>query len=119
MGANGVLRVRVHIPTNQRGSATNFIRLKFGGSNVFSQAYSNQVNYNNCIYDFEIRNIGNPSSQEAFQTMNRGESFSGVYTANTSINTSVNQTLEVTGQLASTLGGNTITFDSATIEILK
>jgi hypothetical protein len=118
MGINGVLRVRVHIPTNNR-TATNSIRLKFGGSNVFAFAYTNATNYENCIYDFEIRNKGSLTSQEAFQTMNRASSASSSYTANTAINTAINQTLEVTAQLGSSLGGNTVTFDSATIEILK
>lgn len=112
--ANGALRIW---PLFSFTGSTNLktMKVKLGGTVFLSVSSSATANISAVFFQM-IRNRNSQSAQVAGNTTGGfGVQTNAVYTG--AVDTSVNQTLEVTGQLANS--GETITLESVAVEVLR
>lgn len=112
MGPNGVVRVTtLWSTTNSSNNKT--IKVKLAGTPFFASAVTTSASVSSINM---IRNRNNQSSQAYFTTASTTFAATPSAIVTSAINTTIDQNIEITGQLANT--GEAITLEGYTIELL-
>lgn len=112
LGPNGIIRVSPLFAYNNSGNIKT-LKVKFGGTTFYSLTPTTTADAQPPTV--HIRNAGTPNAQVAFETGTNNSIGPGPYVSS-AVNTALDQTVQITGQLAS--AAETITLLGYIVEVL-